>query len=347
MKKHRIIAGALALVVLLGGTVLAASGSQSDPLVSLSYLNGTYWSSLSGQVKEAVEKATQPAYDAALSKVQKGQPSVGAVGNSLSAQTGTMGAQVELSAGSGLIWMAGDGTVRSGVLVDVTAGQETRSGGKLTVGRRYIAAERAAISVTSQNASWMAEGEWKQTDGNPNPLPFTDVPPDSWYYDAVCYAVEHGLFQGVTDTQFKPSGTMTRGMVTTVLYRLAGEPDVVYEPLFPDVPENRWYAEGVVWAGKNGVVSGFGDGTFLPNHSISRQQFAVILYNYMGMDWTVGDELSQFADGGGVASWARSAMSWAVSTGIINGSNGKLRPYDTATRAEVAAMFQRFLTWMG
>lgn len=351
--KKRMIAAALALALLLSGAALAAGGTQSDPLISLSYLNGAYWSALDTRVSGFVAEATKPIYDAAVSKAAQmendasGGGSEWSVSNGFTAQTGLSGGMVTLSAGSGLVWTAGSGSVRSGVLVDATAGQEMPSGSGLTAGHRYIVAEEAVVAVTSQTADWMVDGNWKAAEGSG--LPFTDVTADSWYYDAVSYVVDKKLFQGVSATQFRPQEPMTRGMVTTVLHRLAGEPEVSYEPIFTDVPEDQWYAPGVIWAGQTGVVSGFGNGTFLPNESVARQQFAVILYNYaggIGCDTSGRSDLEGFADGAGVAAWARDAISWAVSEGLMNGSGGSLKPYANATRAEVAAMFQRFQTWL-
>ena len=347
--KKRMTAAALVLAVLLSGAALAAGGTQSDPLISLSYLNGTYWSALNAQVGSAVAEAAKPIYDEAVSRAGRMQPGAEgwSVSNGFTAQTGAAGGTVTLSVGSGMIWTSGSGTVKSGVLVDVTACQETPSGGALTAGRRYIAAEEAVVAVTSQTAGWLVDGNWKAAEGAG--LPFLDVPADSWYYDAVSYVVERKLFQGVSATQFRPMEPMTRGMVTTVLHRLAGEPAVSYSPMFTDVPDGQWYAAGVIWAGQTGVVSGFGNGTFLPDESISRQQFAVILYNYaegIGCDTSGRSDLTGFLDGAGVAPWAKDAISWAVSEGLMNGSGGSLKPYANAARAEVAAMFQRFQTWL-
>lgn len=337
--KKRTIAAALALCVLLSGAALAAGGGQSDPLISLSYLNGTYWSTLETLVDPAVKEDTQAIYDAALERAGRA-PSGG-----FAAQAVGTGGVVKLSLGSGLVWTGGSGKVRAGLLVDATTGQEAPAGTALTAGHRYLAAEASSVMSLSQDAAWMAEGEWTLLPATG--LAFTDVAADSWYCPNVQYVVREGLFQGVTSTAFQPSGQMTRGMAATVLYRVAGQPAVSYEPLFSDVPEDRWYADGAVWAGQNGIDTG-AEGRFRPNEDVTRQELAVMFYNYVrsvGAD-SSGSGLAGFTDGGDVAPWAADALSWAVKQGIMQGSGGQLRPTASASRAEVAAMFQRFQVWL-
>lgn len=347
--KKRTMAMALALCILLSGAALAAGGTQSDPLISLSYLNGSYWTALKSRVSGAVDEATRPIYDAAVSKAQQQTAADGSgwsVSGGFLSQSGTFSGTVTLSVGTGLIWTDGSGTVRSGVLVDATTGREAAVGASLTAGHRYLAAEEAMIAVESQAAGWMVEGRWKTAAGTG--LPFTDVAVNSWYCDNVRYVVEKGLFNGVTGTSFKPAGTMTRGMAATVLYRVAGKPAVSYAPLFTDVPKALWYTDGAVWVGQNQIDTGSG-GVFRPNEAVTRQELAVMLYNYTryaGLDITGTADLSSFSDAGSVESWAKDAMTWAVSKGIMQGSGGRLKPGDSATRAEVAAMFQRFQLWL-
>lgn len=343
--KKRTIAAALALCVLLSGAALAAGGDKSDPLISLNYLNGTYWSSLETLVDSAVKEDTQPIYDAALAKAGQQSPSGQTVSNGFTAQTGGTGGVVKLTLGSGILWTDGGGRVRAGLLVDATTGQEAAPGTVLAAGHRYLAAEDASVLVTTQSAGWLVEGVW--TAFPATGLAFTDVAADTWYCDPVRYAVEKGLFKGVTDTTFEPSGTMTRGMAATVLYRIAGEPAAAYAPLFSDVPEDRWYTSAVVWAGQNQIDAGK-DGAFRPKESITREELASMLYQYaslVGAD-AAGSGLDSFSDAGDVSAWARDAMAWAVQKEIMQGSGGLLRPGASASRAEVAAMFQRFQTWL-
>ena len=339
--KKKLLAGALALAVLTGGT-LAFAADQSQTLVSLGYLNGTFWDDLKAIVKMDVDRNTTALYNDAAEKVGAGG-SAGAP----AAQTGKNGDVVSAATGSVLVWTEGNGIVRSGTLVDATAGAEVTAGGALTVGHRYLAGTDVALVVTSGAAGWMAEGAWTVTAGQPV-LPFVDVPQSEWYYSDVAYVYQNGLFNGDSPTTFVPDGAMERCMMTTVLHRLAGEPQVSYSGLFRDVADGQWYTAGIMWAGQQGVVSGIGDNLFDPFSSVTRQEIAVILHRYaagIGRDVSQSASLSGFWDAATVADWGEAAMSWAVASGIVNGSDGALLPDGYATRAEVAAMLHRFVNW--
>ena len=346
--KKKILAGALALLMLLGLVTTGLAGGQSDPLISRSYLNGTFFGSLKIYVAQWVAQDTQNLFTNAA-----GQTS--ADGWTVSARfvpgAGEYGDTITLTTGSGLIWTAGSGAVSSGVLVDATAGVELGAGRTLTAGHRYLAGSDAVVAASSQAVQWMAEGKWRLgTGGTPAvPLPFVDVTEDQWYYEDVRFVVENGLFTGVSDTRFQPNGAMQRGMMVTVLHRLAGEPEVSYSNVFSDVPDGQWYTSGTIWCARMGIVNGVGDGRFAPGQNITRQQIAVMIYNYAVRTGQIAGErgdLNVFSDAGSVASWARDAMSWAVGAGILNGSGGKLLPEDGAQRAQVAAMLHRFRNWL-
>lgn len=175
--------------------------------------------------------------------------------------------------------------------------------------------------------------------GAPIRLDFTDVKESDWFFGDVRYAVSNGLFTGLSATEFGPSKSMTRAMLVTVLYRMAGEP---YAPAasFKDVAAGSWYAPAVGWAASEGIVTGTGDGKFSPNVSITREQMAAILYRYAKASG--GASLDGFSDGDTVSSYAKAPMEWAVGAGLITGSGGKLMPKGTATRAQVAAILHRF-----
>ncbi|MDR2089538.1 MAG: S-layer homology domain-containing protein [Clostridiales Family XIII bacterium] len=174
---------------------------------------------------------------------------------------------------------------------------------------------------------------------------FTDTA-SHWAADAIRAVVTAGLFNGVSETNFAPDGTMTRAMFVTVLARHAGGA-ATGGASFGDVPANLWYTNGVLWAAENGIVSGVGDGLFDPNGQITREQLAVMLYNYAkfaGIDTGGAADLSGFSDGASVSSWAREALAWLVSEDLVGGKpGGVLDPAGTATRAEVATILQRFL----
>ena len=174
---------------------------------------------------------------------------------------------------------------------------------------------------------------------------FTDVPSDAWYAEAVKYVTEQGLMNGTSETAFSPMLSMSRSMLVTVLYRLAGEPDAG-ECAFTDVASGTWYTDAVAWAAANGVVTGTTTTTFAPDAAITRESLAVILYRYAEMKEQAQGEkgdLTAFADGASVSDWAAEAMAWAVGEGILTGKSGNtLDPQGTATRAEVATILMRF-----
>lgn len=175
---------------------------------------------------------------------------------------------------------------------------------------------------------------------------FNDVVPGAWYTDAVQYAYDNGLMTGTSATTFEPNTTTTRGMIVSMLHRLEGSP-AVGSADFSDVAGGDWYADPVAWAASEGIVGGYGDGTFGPNDPITREQMASILYryaDYKGLDVSARASLDAYSDADSVSPWASDVMSWAVSEGIISGmTEDTLAPQGTATRAQVAAMFQRFL----
>lgn len=175
---------------------------------------------------------------------------------------------------------------------------------------------------------------------------FTDVFENAWYYDAVNYVYEEGLITGTSDVTFEPNSPMTRGMLVTVLYRKEGRPEVPATTKFSDVESNKYYAKPITWASEKNIVSGYKDGTFGPNDSITREQIAKVLFRYAeykGYDVTASQSLSNYKDASKVSSYAVKYMEWATAEGLIKGSNGVLNPKGDATRAEIAAMLRRFI----
>ena len=180
---------------------------------------------------------------------------------------------------------------------------------------------------------------------------FTDMPPaDNWAHEGIDFAISQGLFEGMSDTIFAPNGKMTRAMLVTVLWRLAGKP-IEGKLIFGDVKEGMWYTDAIKWAAKNDIVNGISYGVFAPDMLVTREQLATILYRYAvyryGSEPEGSADLSGFADHAKVGTWSRDAVSWANSAGIVQGardSAGRLwiYPQNNATRAEVAAMIMRF-----
>lgn len=176
---------------------------------------------------------------------------------------------------------------------------------------------------------------------------FNDVPPDAWYANAINFVTGEGLFSGTGADTFSPDAAMTRGMFITVLWRLAGSPKTESTSLFADVSADAWYCGAAAWASENGIVSGTGGGMFSPDLNITREQAAVILYRYASFsenDVSVSDEtaLSAFTDASMVSDWARAALGWSVEKGLINGTDGKLNPSGSATRAQAAKILMCF-----
>ena len=174
--------------------------------------------------------------------------------------------------------------------------------------------------------------------------PFRDVAPGAWYEEAVQHVYEAGLMQGTSASAFSPGRTTTRGQIVTILHRLEGSPRAGRPP-FTDVAAGSYCAEAVAWAEQNAIVRGFGDGTFRPDRPITRQQLAAILLRYMEHrgEGTAGRaDLSRFSDSAAVADYAREAMAWAVSAGLLQGrANGTLDPAGSATRAQTAVILHR------
>ena len=183
--------------------------------------------------------------------------------------------------------------------------------------------------------------------GAANVSNFSDVRPSDWYHDAVSYVCEAGLMNGTSNTTFSPNDTTSRSMIVTILYRLAGSPDLPESNWgypYADVDASVYYSTPVYWARMNDLVTGYSDTQFGPDDAITREQMAAILYRYaenLELDTDtdfIPDKYYDFPDYKTVSRYAANAMSWCVNKGIINGSNGKLNPQGTATRAEVATM---------
>ena len=178
-------------------------------------------------------------------------------------------------------------------------------------------------------------------------LPFADVSSSDWFYNDVRYVYEKGIMDGTGADRFSPNAPLTRAMIVTILYRMAGSPSVSDSSDFTDVAAGKWFAKAVAWAAANGIVNGYGSGLFGPNDPVTREQLAAILYRYAvygGMTAvTLEENLGSFADTAQLSAYAIQAMNWAVGQGLINGSGSNLVPKAQATRAQVAAIIHRYL----
>ena len=177
--------------------------------------------------------------------------------------------------------------------------------------------------------------------------PFTDVSEKDWFYGDVMFVYENGLMLGTSKTLFSPYGTATRGMMATILWRMEGSPAPKGKNSFTDVEAGKWYADAITWTAENGIFAGYGKDKFGPDDPITREQLAAIFYryaDYKGYDLTVKGNLDKFKDADKITDYAKTAMQWAVGSGLVKGKSGNLLdPQGTATRAEIAAMLHRFI----
>ena len=199
------------------------------------------------------------------------------------------------------------------------------------------------------NVAFAASGETKPCDGGKDcpSAPFKDVDTGKWYHVSIDYVLTHSIMNGVSGTSFAPNSNLTRGMLVQILFNLEGKPQSA-SASFSDVKVDAWYAKAVGWAAANKVVTGYADDTFRPNAAVTREQAAAILYRYAqskGIDVSVGEDTNilSYADALQASEYAIPALQWAVGAGVLNGkSDNLLAPTGTATRAEIAAIMQRW-----
>lgn len=217
---------------------------------------------------------------------------------------------------------------------------EVKDNGDGTYTFKMPSADAKIVVTFAEDPDWEPEPEEPA-------MPFTDVNDNDWFYDVVLYAYDNGLMTGVSATEFAPNQTTTRGMIVSMLARLEGVTSAE-DAGFADVAANDWYATAVNWAASVGVVNGYEDNTFRPNAPITREQMAAILYNYAdykGYDVSARADLSDYADAASISSWAEDVLAWANAEGLINGMTATtIDPQGATTRAQTAAMFERFLT---
>ena len=174
---------------------------------------------------------------------------------------------------------------------------------------------------------------------------YTDIPTD-WAKEGICFVIENGLMVGTTSTTFAPKDTLTRAMLVTVLYRMAGSPAVDAPSGFTDVADGQWYSDAIAWAAANGIVNGVGGNKFAPSEPVTREQLAAIFFRYAKAEAPEADVLSGYPDAESVSTYARDAMAWAVSTGLVTGSKEAdgtyLVPQGLAAREQAAAILMRY-----
>lgn len=358
---RRLICAVLVLALLATGAYALSSG---DSLISLSYLTSVFFPEAVKQGDEAANSLLQERYNGAkqdLDQVQKDliAQATGGEGGlyslTLFDRDWSDGDMITLTTGSG--FKMGEGTAvvtHRGVVVDVTEGTEVSSGARLAANHRYLVGEdtTAEIMILSGAATLGVQGGYAYTEGKKAPTPFYDVSQTDWYYSAVEFVYENGLFSGTGEHTFSPGTAMNRAMVMTVFYQLAGAPAgelASAQIRFSDVPESAWYASYVKWAAVQQITAGTGPDTFSPEQKINREQMVTLLYSfatkYLGLTLDTRADLSGYTDLNQASDWARDALSWAVSQGILGSTSPDalvLSPKKDANRAEVAAMLRVF-----
>ena len=200
--------------------------------------------------------------------------------------------------------------------------------------------------ITSELKGVVSKAQYGETDNRIHTISYNDVKAGDWYANAVNYVTLTGLMNGTGDG-FSPNLAINRGMMVTVLYRMAGSPEVTAENPFTDVPADTWYTDAVIWASENGITAGTSETTFSPTNSLTREQLATFFYRFADFEnpdpIEITGDLSGFSDADQVASYATDALKWAIGEGLISGTTETtLSPKATATRAQVATILMRY-----
>ena len=242
---------------------------------------------------------------------------------------------------------------KAGATVTLTATpDEGYAVGTVTVTDRFGNAVRVTensdgtYTFTMPNGQVTVTATFVQVEEPAPTEPFIDVAEGDWFYDAVVYAYQNELMDGVGGNRFAPNSETTRAQLVTILYRLEGEPAVSGDLPFTDVEAGIWYTDAILWAAQNNIVNGVSDTEFAPGDEITRQQLVTILYRYAeakGYDVSASADLSGYPDAGQVQDYAQPAMAWAVAENIIQGmEDGTLKPAGNASRAQIATILMRF-----
>ena len=260
--------------------------------------------------------------------------------------------RIDIPAAEGGTVTANPAAAKAGATVTLTATpDEGYAVGTITVTDRFGDAVKVTenadgtYTFTMPNGQVTVKATFVETEEPAPAEPFPDVDENDWFYDEVVYVYENGLMNGVENNQFAPNTATNRAMLATILYRLAGQPDVSGDLPFTDVAAGQWYTDAVLWAAQNGIVNGLGENTFAPMNTLTREQLVTMLYRYAeaeGYDVSAAADLSGYPDADKVQTYAQEAMSWAVAEGIVEGMDGNLNPAGSATRAQIATILMRF-----
>lgn len=289
--------------------------------------------------------------DSEISVTARGTNARFALADGIDSATVSGSGNLALNCIAGDVTVAFNGTAANGVTLARSGDSVTISGAS---GGSVVVSENGATTTTTtitpgQDVSVTLDGDINEEPDTPaGDMPFTDVRMSDWFYDPVKYVYEEGLMTGTGATAFAPNVTTTRAMIVSILYRLEGGPAVSGNSSpFNDVHTSDWYYDAVRWAERTGVVGGVGDGRFAPNTAITREQLAAMLMNYANykhQNVSARADLSRYSDADRVSAWAEDAVAWANAEGYISGmTTTTIAPQGSATRAQVAAILQRYL----
>jgi hypothetical protein len=224
------------------------------------------------------------------------------------------------------------------------SGSVSGSGGILAFIPEQTPIEEEAVEIENTETPLSASGV-SETDDYINP--YNDVAISAWYYKAVKYVTQGNIMIGTGEGKFSPDMPITRAMFAQIIYNYSGKPAITINSPFDDVLPDSWYYNAVVWASSKGIVAGYGNNLFGPDDLITREQMAVLLYNFaksLGIDVEDDDDLSGYTDADIISEWARPAIGWAVSNGVIKGRTSEtIVPDGNATRAEAATLLMQFI----
>ena len=363
MRKKIIITLALTAVILGGVAAWAIAGSSSDPLISLEYLEGTYKAAVLDEVQKQTDTAFSGSYNTAAESLEEAaqmykEQLSGILGEWTYSKSHSLKTLIEedcvtMQTGSGFFYLGGEvsASISNGELINVTEGTAETTA-ILKENHRYLVGEGATVVLTAATDGSQVSlvGCYKLS--KLVELSFTDVSEENWFFEYVYYIYRKGLMTGMTQTTFEPDASVTRGMLATILYRQAGAEELEDSDIvFDDVKEADWYHPGIIWGAYSGIVKGMGEGIFAPMDNVTREQLATMLFRYADeyakVDAIETGDTSKFTDHADISDWAADAMSWAVGAGILTGSDtGALSPGGSASRAEAAAMLQRFVKYL-
>ncbi len=288
--------------------------------------------------------------DSEISVTARGTNARFALADGIDSATVSGSGNLALNCTAGDVTVTFNGTAANGVTLARSGDSVTISGAS---GGSVVVSENGATTTTTtitpgQDVSVTLDGDINEEPDTPaGDMPFTDVRTSDWFYDPVKYVYEEGLMTGTGANTFAPNLTTTRGMIVSILYRLEGGPVVSGSSPFNDVHTSDWYCDAVRWAERTGVVGGVGGGRFAPNTAITREQLAAMLMNYANykhQNVSARADLSRYSDADRVSAWAEDAVAWANAEGYISGMTATtLAPQGSATRAQVAAILQRYL----